>query len=121
MRHVVVFAVLLAGCTGHAVPPPTPMSTAPAADVSYGVVVGERPALPGGMRTAILAALGAPVTATAPVNVTEFIVRADDGQTLSVVQADTAGLRPGERVTIRAGERTLLVRPAHAGQALPGG
>ena len=41
----------------------------------------------------------------------EFIVRADDGATLSIVQSNAAGFRNGDRVVILRGDRTRLARP----------
>jgi hypothetical protein len=45
---------------------------------------------------------------------TEFIVRTDDGATLSVVQANTIGLHPGDRVVILRDASTRLARPDSA-------
>src|ERR1700733_16258699 len=42
---------------------------------------------------------------------TEFIVRTDDGTTLSIVQANALGLHPGDRVVILRGTGTHLARP----------
>ena len=42
---------------------------------------------------------------------TEFIVRTDDGATLSIVQANEAGWRPGDRVLVLHGEASRLVSP----------
>ena len=41
----------------------------------------------------------------------EFIVRADDGATLSIVQANEPGFRKGDRVIILHDDRTHLARP----------
>jgi len=41
----------------------------------------------------------------------EFIVRADDGAMLSVVQTNAPGFHEGDRVTILRGDRTRLARP----------
>lgn len=40
----------------------------------------------------------------------EFVVRLDDGRTVSIVQGVEAGLRPGERVILTQGARVLLAR-----------
>jgi outer membrane lipoprotein SlyB len=40
----------------------------------------------------------------------EFVVRLDDGQTLSVVQPNEQNLRPGDRVTLQRGPRTRILR-----------
>ncbi len=42
----------------------------------------------------------------------EFIIREDDGQTISVVQTNEDGFRPGERVVLTRGARTRLQRAA---------
>jgi hypothetical protein len=46
----------------------------------------------------------------------EFIVRTDNGATLSVVQTNAIGLRPGDRVVILRDATTHLGRPAAAEQ-----
>jgi outer membrane lipoprotein SlyB len=42
---------------------------------------------------------------------TEFIVRIDDGSTISVVQTHELGLRRGDRVTVLRDGRTHIARP----------
>jgi len=42
----------------------------------------------------------------------EFIIREDDGRTISVVQTNEDNFRPGERVIITSGARTRLARPS---------
>ena len=42
----------------------------------------------------------------------EFIVRTDDGSTLSVVQANEAGFHSGDRVIILRNDQTRLARPS---------
>jgi outer membrane lipoprotein SlyB len=41
-------------------------------------------------------------------NAVEFIIRQDDGQTISVVQTNENNFRPGQRVAIIRGDRTRL-------------
>ena len=41
----------------------------------------------------------------------EFIVRVDDGATLSIVQTNEPGFRTGDRVVILRDDRTRLARP----------
>ena len=41
----------------------------------------------------------------------EFIIREDDGQTISVVQSNELGFQPGERVVLTRGARTRIARP----------
>ena len=47
---------------------------------------------------------------------TEFIVRTDDGITLSIVQANALGLHPGDRVVILRDTGAHLARPDAAEQ-----
>jgi outer membrane lipoprotein SlyB len=51
---------------------------------------------------------------TAPL--TEFIVRTDDGSTLSIVQANALGLHTGDRVVIQRDNGAHLARPDAAEQ-----
>ncbi len=51
----------------------------------------------------------APDSATAA-PLAEFIVREDDGTTVSIVQDNALGLRAGDRVSVVRGERAHLVR-----------
>ena len=105
----------------------TAATTAPIArpeGPGYGVIVSMRPlggAQTGGIaggdevRSGILRAIGvvtvtdvtASSAAAAPV---EFIVRKDDGSTISVVQTDAANFHPGDRVMLTGGARTRLAR-----------
>jgi outer membrane lipoprotein SlyB len=105
----------LAGCATPAAP--TPAATElqrPAA--TYGVVVSRRPIqAPTGndIRGSILGAVGNRLPAgTATTAACEFIVREDNGQTVSVVQTDEVGLRPGDRVVLSVGSRAHLSRAA---------
>lgn len=41
----------------------------------------------------------------------EFIVRADEGETLSIVQGNEPGFHTGDRVVILRDDRTRLTRP----------
>ena len=94
-----------------------------AAPASYGVIVSRRPIeAPGerpgdAVRRVILGAVGGVAGtaggAGADAASFEFIVREDGGQTVSVVQTDRTGLRPGERVALSIGTRVHLVRVAN--------
>jgi outer membrane lipoprotein SlyB len=48
---------------------------------------------------------------TAPMPVMEFIVRADDGSVISIVQVNDAGYHVGDRVIIPRGDPARLARP----------
>ena len=86
----------------------TGASTGSVADSGVGVGV----ATGGDVRDTILGAMG---TAAGPGAdpAFEFILREDTGQTISVVQANEEGLRPGERVVLSMGARTRLSRAAN--------
>lgn len=90
--------------------------TEPAAHVSYGVIVAMRRIGGTGTTTgAILGAVGGGLAGGAPpdsATAFEFIIRQDNGQTVSVVQTNEEGLRPGERVALSMGTRTRLTRAA---------
>jgi outer membrane lipoprotein SlyB len=47
----------------------------------------------------------------APMAVTEFIVRTDDGNVISIVQVNDAGYHVGDRVIIPRGDPARLARP----------
>lgn len=106
----------LAACTGAnpAAVAPAAVSRAPVRPAA-GVIVSARPvaaARAGGVEGSILGAVGAPAAGGAGAAACEFIVREDDGRTLSVVQAPAAGLQPGRRVVVSAGVRTRLMPAA---------
>ena len=44
--------------------------------------------------------------------VTEFIVRTDDGNVISIVQVNDAGYHVGDRVIIPRGDPARLARPS---------
>jgi len=94
------WAILLALAACTPVAPPAPASPAATAQ---GVIVSLRPSpAPGGgdVRANILGAIGATGPAPHGTAATEFIIRQDDGQTISVVQPNTANLRPGDHVRL---------------------
>jgi outer membrane lipoprotein SlyB len=113
-----LFAVtLLAGCA-----PATPVATAPApagqsVPFSAGTILSMRAvATPAGTtpwRAALLAAASGPGgTGTDPSTpLIEFIVRADDGAILSIVQTTDLDLHKGDRVVIRYQPTAQLARP----------
>jgi len=119
------FALVLTALLGVSACAPGGTSTTPPAAIgeadrgSYGVIVSCRPieATAGGdVRGAILGAVGGPAGNGAGQGaaeaVFEFIVREGSGQTLSVVQTNAAGLRPGERVVLSMSPRARLSRAA---------
>jgi outer membrane lipoprotein SlyB len=122
MRRSALYAGLfvLVGMTGCApTNQPAVRTQAPPTSVpgSAGTIVWMRsvaePSGSEGWRTALLAVAAKTNAAdggeAAPL--VEFIVRADDGAILSVVQGNDVGLRPGDRVVILYEGSTHLARP----------
>jgi outer membrane lipoprotein SlyB len=121
MRRTVLTLALvasldLAGCSQASAPPANaPAQSLPQAGVEYGVIASLRPvARPiGGPGASILAAVGMGGAAGAQAAVpaeTEFVIRADDGRTLSVMQPNDQDFHAGERVALSRGARTRIVR-----------
>jgi hypothetical protein len=116
-RSAPVLAALLglSACAGVSPAPVAPPQGGPVAGrPGEGVIVSARAVsagrpVGGGVEGTILGAVGAPPTGAAGEAATEFIVRRDDGQTVSVVQAPATGLAPGRRVVLSTGARTRLV------------
>ncbi|HEY0418206.1 MAG TPA: hypothetical protein VGC80_01670 [Acetobacteraceae bacterium] len=84
-----------------------------AAGVSPAVIVSMRPIPARALYTPVAAAMGGLTlveSQTGRGTVTEFIIREEGGQTLSVVQGNEEGFRPGERVTLTRGARTRIAR-----------
>ena len=105
----------VSACASGGANSPAPGVIGGAGRASYGVIVSCRPieaAGGGDVRGAILGAVGGPAGQGASEAAFEFVIREDNGQTLSVVQANPAGLRPGERVVLSMGTRTRLSRAA---------
>jgi len=106
VARLVALALLLAAasCAPGA---PGPATGTSAAAIGAATVLAVRPIAPvagsdaGGWRAALLNSAGES-TAPAPpaASLAEFIVRVDDGATLSIVQANADGLRVGDRVTL---------------------
>jgi len=95
---------------------PYPGGIGGAERVRYGGIVSCRPIEATGagrdVRGTILGAVGGPAGNEAGQGaneaIFEFILREDNGQALSVVQTNAAGLRPGERVVLSMGSWTRL-------------
>jgi len=139
-----LLAFALTGCavkTRVAVHGTAPAANRAAGGVSYGTVLVERPVALGAgndgvravagpaaggddVRSSILAAIGDAGPSglagggtddeTSPGGATEFIVRVDDGRTISVVQGGTVGLKPGARVMIIHGADTRIAPEAQS-------
>jgi outer membrane lipoprotein SlyB len=104
--------VTLAGIAGCA-PVNPPKAPVQPATINAGTILSMRPVGPRGsaepLRAALLADGGGTDDGNRPLM--EFIVRADDGATLSIVQTNEPGFRNGDRVIILRDDRTRLARP----------
>ena len=104
--------VTLAGIAGCA-PANPPKAPVQPASISAGTILSMRPVGPRGsvepLRAALLADGGGHDDGNR--SLVEFIVRADDGATLSIVQTNEPGFRKGDRVIILRDDRTRLARP----------
>lgn len=104
----ILLGISLSGCT----PPPPAAQPAPAAGVSYGVIAAARAAgaRPADARANVLRAVGfqAAGSGSGAAGAVEFIVRSDDGGTVSVMQYNQESLRPGDRVVIARFPRTRI-------------
>jgi outer membrane lipoprotein SlyB len=125
-----VLATLLAACTPRGVQTgaASPAAAgAPRLGAGIGRIVSIRPvaaqpaAGTGDIRANVLAALGGGAARTpgGRGQSFEFIVRQDNGETVSVVQTNDGDFRPGQLVVLQQGSRTRLARaaPPHASGA----
>lgn len=104
--------IALAGVAGCAPANPPPVAAQPAT-ISAGTILSMRAVYTHAGDDPLHAAL---LTDSARANdrsrsLVEFIVRADDGATLSIVQVNEAGFHTGDRVVILHDETTHLARP----------
>ncbi len=116
-----LLALLLAGCAPHAGPVADTSHQVPLGGVEYGVIASLRPvAVPvDPAERRILAAIGMgpalnrdrAANQAPPPSEMEFIIRADDGRTLSVMQPNDQDFHAGERVALSPGPRTRVARP----------
>ncbi len=109
--YPVVF-VLLGGVAGCAPAKPPPATVLPAS-VSTGRILLMRAVAARANQDPLRAAM---ITTGASPNdgsrsLVEFIVRTDDGATLSIVQTNEPGFRTGDRVVIMRDDVTHLARP----------
>ena len=111
VRHLLTLAMLagVAGCTPAVAPPTAPQAAAAGGGTILSVRTIERRTAVGPLRAALL--IDAEPAKDAGDPLVEFIVRADDGATLSIVQANDAGFRQGDRVVILRAAQTRLARP----------
>jgi outer membrane lipoprotein SlyB len=104
--------IVLAAITGCAPAGPPKVAVQPAS-VSTGTILSMRAVYSYGdqapLRAVLLSDGAQPTDRNSPL--VEFIVRADDGATLSIVQVNADGFHTGERVIIVHGDYTHLARP----------
>jgi hypothetical protein len=93
--------------------PPQAVATPPAPASGSAIILSmrtvNRGAVPPSMRPVLL--IDNVGTDDAGGSLAEFIVRTDDGATLSIVQTNEPGFHTGDRVVIVRGTRTRLARP----------
>ncbi len=110
--RLLLAAVTLLGIAGCAPvnPPKVAVQPTPAA---AGIILSMRPvsesATEEPLRATLLATGGGQEASDR--SLVEFIVRVDDGATLSIVQPNDAGFQKGDRVIILRDGRTHLARP----------
>ena len=108
--------VVLAGCARPAPLATNPSPAPPSTPFSAGTILSMRAVSTSTgsapWRAALLAAAsGSSGGSDPPAPLTEFIVRADDGATLSIVQSNKLDLHTGDRVVIRYEPTVQLARP----------
>ena len=105
----VLMTLAIGGCApGKPVPPPAAASAR--SGPGQGTIVSVRPVVapPSAASRILIAGISGHGDAVRAVS--EFIVRTDDGRTLSLVQSNEANFRQGDRVALTAGARTRLAR-----------
>lgn len=104
---------VLAGVAGCAPASPPRVAVQPAPAGREGTILSMRTVTARASEQPLQAALLADGVGSADArqSLVEFIVRADDGATLSIVQANDAGFHAGDRVVILRGETVHLARP----------
>lgn len=104
--------LLLAGCATQTKSPVSNAQAPPPAGMP-GTILAMRPvpAEPPEPTRVLLSSLGGQ-NAQADSAVYEFIIRTENGTTMSIVQPLTNGLHPGERVSILRGAETRIDTPA---------
>jgi outer membrane lipoprotein SlyB len=104
--------IMLSGIAGCAPAKPPPPAAVQPASVSTGTILSMRAvaarASQDPLRAAMLTTGASPNDSSRSV---EFIVRTDDGATLSIVQTNEPGFRTGDRVVIMRDDLTHLARP----------
>jgi len=108
LQRAFLLVLLVAGCTNSGTQQnagaPRP------ANVAHGTILSVH-AVPATARLAVWRLLSRDAApAAAGAKLAEFIVREDDGATISIVQDNGLGLRAGDRVDIVQGERAHLTR-----------
>lgn len=108
LRQTSLLVLLAAACTNTEAQQNAAAVHAPSA--AQGTILSVH-AVPASARAAVWRLLSGDAAPTAPgASLAEFIVREDDGTTISIVQDNGLGLHAGDRVGIVRGERARLTR-----------
>lgn len=112
MRRIILSVVALAGIAGCASVGPQTVP-APSVTASAGTILALRVVSSFAAEDPVRGALLASGNGRGGTDrsLVEFIVHADDGATLSIVQPNDAGFHAGDRVIIERGDPTRLARP----------
>jgi outer membrane lipoprotein SlyB len=103
---ILALILLLAGCASSTAPQPA----APTAARSTGTIVSVRAVPPRSVDTPQVLVVETGRREEASLPMAEFIVRTDDGTTLSIVQEVQSDLHAGDRVMILRDHQTRLAR-----------
>jgi outer membrane lipoprotein SlyB len=109
--------VVFVGCAQPATNPVPATATARPIASAEGTILSMRPIAVRSdrapWRIALIADASAATAITADGNIelTEFIVRTGDGATISIVQPDAPGFRPGDRIVILRNGPARIARP----------
>ena len=108
LRGASLLVLLVAACTNAGTQQNA--GAAHPASVAQGTILSVH-AVPAAARLAVWPLLGGDTSpAASDASMAEFILREDDGATISIVQDNGLGLRAGDRVAIVHGERAHLTR-----------
>jgi outer membrane lipoprotein SlyB len=115
MAHAFHVAMVFAALLGMTACAPTQIEpahgTTDIASISRGVIVSMRQLQPRAARDDIRGSILAAIGSSADIGpAAEFIVREDNGQTVSVVQTDDANFQPGDHVLLTRGPHTRIAR-----------
>lgn len=114
-RLCMIILAGIAGCAPQPVIAPKSQSIVPPPTAANATILSMRKVVANGngnaWRGALLGNSSGGAAKTDPQSTVEFIVRADDGATLSIVERNAANFHPGDRVVIQRDDETHLVPP----------